>query len=171
MGVSDMIRRRIGRQLRDSGALREVRDTVRATEKKMATEHTRVDRHIERTERQAERQAKRLDQLAEALASVQERLQPAEQIARLREVDHERMCSQVAALEARVARLEQLQSDGPLVADAEATAASTSLLDEIRREHEQIRVRMQIITWYEERLRRVESSLLALYEGDRRHPV
>jgi len=42
---------------------------------------------------------------------------------------------------------------------------ATDALGQIRREHEQIRIRMQIIASYEERLRRVDESLVSLYEG------
>jgi chromosome segregation ATPase len=166
-------RRRLGRELRETTALKEVRAGLQAVEKRTAAEHDRLDRQLER----AERQVKRVDKLTETLAAVQERLGPIEGIFRVREVDHERMSSQLAALEARVGRLEEHLADHALVSgsdaglDAEGRATATSLLDEIRREHEQIRVRMQVITWYEERLRRVEASLVSLYDGDRRHPV
>ena len=169
MSLTDRIRRRIGRQLRDSGALREVRDSARVAETRIAREQARLDKRIER----AEQQGKRIDRLTETIAAMQQRFGPVEGIAHVREVDHVRMSSQLAALEARVGRLEQHLSDGVIVGelDADGRATATSLLDEIRREHEQIRVRMQVITWYEERLRRVEASLTALYDGDRRHPV
>ena len=46
----------------------------------------------------------------------------------------------------------------PVLAEGEDEAEARRLIDEIRREHEQIRVRMQVISAYEERLRRVEAT-------------
>ncbi len=174
MSLTAKVRRRLGRELRNSSPLKEVGSRLSASEKRIAAEHERLDRQIARIDRHMERaeaQAKRLDRLAQTMSTVQERLKPTEEITRLRDLDHERMTSQVRALEERVGKLEEQLADGTVVADTESTQRSISLLDEVRREHEQIRVRMQVITWYEERLRRVESSLLALYDGDPRHPV
>ena len=55
--------------------------------------------------------------------------------------------------------------------DDESVAEGRGLLDEVRTEHARIRARMQVVSAYEERLRRVEESVAELYEGDRRHPV
>ena len=55
--------------------------------------------------------------------------------------------------------------------DDERLAEGRGLLEEVRTEHARIRARMQVVSAYEERLRRVEESVAELYEGDRRHPV
>ena len=47
----------------------------------------------------------------------------------------------------------------------------SALVDDVRTEHARIRARMQVISAYEERLRRVEESVAELYEGDPRHLV
>ena len=77
---------------------------------------------------------------------------------RLLERDLERMGYQLAALETRFDARTQAEADpsavevtgDPLVDGARAC------LDEIRREHDQIRVRFRVITAYEERMRRLE---------------
>ena len=55
--------------------------------------------------------------------------------------------------------------------DDDQLAAGRTLLDEVRTEHARIRARMQVVSAYEERLRRVEESVTELFDGDRRHLV
>jgi hypothetical protein len=55
--------------------------------------------------------------------------------------------------------------------DDDQLAAGRTLLDDVRTEHERIRARMQVVSAYEERLRRVEESVTELFDGDRRHLV
>ena len=76
----------------------------------------------------------------------------------------------------RLADLEQLLADSASGVtakrpDDEQLAAGRSLLDEVRTEHARIRARMQVVSAYEERLRRVEESVTELFDGDRRHLV
>ena len=40
----------------------------------------------------------------------------------------------------------------------------------MRREHDQARVRFQVISAYEERLRRLEAAVVEMYDGDIRNP-
>lgn len=82
----------------------------------------------------------------------------------------------VGTLEVRLADLEQRLADtrsgvtaNP--ADDDQLAAGRTLLDEVRTEHARIRARMQVVSAYEERLRRVEESVAELFDGDRRHVV
>ncbi|GGS17803.1 MULTISPECIES: hypothetical protein [Actinokineospora] len=70
----------------------------------------------------------------------------------------ERVIPQVAALEARLAELDDLIAAGPAWRDTEA-APARSLIDEIRREHARIRVRLTGVAQYEERLGRLEERL------------
>jgi hypothetical protein len=67
--------------------------------------------------------------------------------------------------------LEERLQTGTFVADDASMAQARSLVDEVRREHEQVRVRMQLVSHYEERLRRVEQALAGLHGGDPRQPV
>jgi chromosome segregation ATPase len=170
------LRSRVGNALRNSSALREVRA---AAEKRAAALETRVeaaDLRIGRYARQTdqlrgliEAQAKQIAQLRETTKELQKYVQAATKSDRIRELDHNRIMSQVGALEERVGRLEQRLSDTTLVSGDADVGEGRALLEEMRREHEQARARFQTISWYEERLRRVEASLASLYEGDARH--
>jgi hypothetical protein len=115
-------------------------------------------------EAKLDRQAKQIDALTKGLASVKERLRPVE-------VEHGRLRVQVGVVEERMGRLEQRLESGSFVADDASMAEARSLVDEVRKEHEQARVRMQIVSHYEERLRRVEEALVGLHGEDVRHPV
>ena len=80
----------------------------------------------------------------------------------------------MGALEQRMGRIEELLGTGTFVADDAEQAEARSLVEEVRREHEQVRVRMQIISHYEERLRRLEATVAGLSdltEGEARHLV
>jgi DNA repair exonuclease SbcCD ATPase subunit len=68
----------------------------------------------------------------------------------------QRLEPQLASLEQRLEELRQRYDTriDPGTGDEQAEAAR--LVDLVRREHEQIRARMTAISWYEERLRRLE---------------
>ena len=90
--------------------------------------------------------------------------------------ERERRDSQFGAIEVRLADLEQRLHDarphaGGTPPDDEALAQASTLVEDVRTEHARIRARMQVISAYEERLRRVEESVSELYEGDPRHLV
>ena len=81
----------------------------------------------------------------------------------LREVDErsawtanemERLAPHVAALEQRLAAVQRALDDASLTADP--PTADRTVLDEIRSEHERVRARLQVVSQYEERLRRLE---------------
>lgn len=67
----------------------------------------------------------------------------------------ERIIPQVASFESRLAAVEELLAAVPAGDDAQV-AQARSLIDEIRREHAQIRVRLTGVAQYEERLGRLE---------------
>ena len=98
----------------------------------------------------------------------------------LETVERERRDAQFGTLEVRLAELEQQLGDarparpgddGAAAVDGDDLAAARRLVDEVRTEHERIRVRMQVVSAYEERLRRVEESVAKVYDGDPRHLV
>ena len=97
----------------------------------------------------------------------------------LETVERERRDAQFGTLEVRLAELEQRlgealparSDDGAAAVDGDDLAAARRLVDEVRTEHERIRVRMQVVSAYEERLRRVEESVAKVYDGDPRHLV
>lgn len=91
-------------------------------------------------------------------------------------VERERRDLQFGAVETRLADLEQRLADVRAghaggAPDAADVAEGRALLAEVRDEHARVRARMQVVSAYEERLRRVEESVAELYDGDRRHLV
>jgi uncharacterized coiled-coil protein SlyX len=142
-----------------------LRSRVARQSSALATMRERLDGQQQRVARQDER-----------LKDLEARVKDLGRATTLDTVERERRDAQFGTLEVRVADLEQRLADArpastgtPL--DDEQLAEGQSLLEEVRTEHDRIRVRMQIVSAYEERLRRVEESVAALYDGDRRHPV
>jgi DNA repair exonuclease SbcCD ATPase subunit len=75
-------------------------------------------------------------------------------------VNHfERLQVQVASLETRLEEVRQLLEDPLQPGTSEERAEARGLLDEIRREHQQIRARMTAVSWYEDRLRKLEDAV------------
>ncbi len=109
--------------------------------------------------------------VAEALHDLQERVAELE-----RRVDNERrrvgahdrdlarIGPQVAALEERVEALRE-RLEPPAVATAAEADQARSLLDDVRREHARVRVRVTSLTRYEERIRQLEDAVAVLGEG------
>jgi hypothetical protein len=131
----------------------------------LSTLRTRLDEQKQRIARQDQR-----------MKALEARVKDLNRATSLDLREGERRDSHVGALEVRLADLEQLLADSASgVAakrpDEEQLAAGRSLLDEVRTEHARIRARMQVVSAYEERLRRVEESVTELFDGDRRHLV
>jgi len=144
----------------------------------MEEANARLDRQLARLETQGRRldsHQQKIGELRTALNAMNEalrdRLTPIEKRDAVREVEHVRLHSQVGAIEERLGRIEELLSYPRMAVSEGADGEAVEVLAAIRREHEQIRVRMQIISSYEERLRRVEASVIAMYQGDHRHQV
>ena len=114
---------------------------------------------------------------AAALADLVRRVGALETTGKHRDVELERRSAQIGTLEERLGRIDQTlasqlrRSHSPAMPAGAAAGEAFDLLDSIRKEHEQIRVRMQIVATYEERLRRVEESLISLNLGDDRHQL
>jgi len=70
-----------------------------------------------------------------------------------------RIAPQLAALEAKVEDLRLMLAEAPRIDGPEDVATARSLVEQIQREHAQIRVRLSAVTTYEERLRRIEEKL------------
>lgn len=120
---------------------------------------------------QLDRQAKQLDKLNAAVVALRAEWKPVNAEAKYGVVEHGWMRNQVGVLEERLGRIEERLGSGTFVADDAQMAEARDLVQVVRQEHEQVRVRMQIISHYEERLRRVEDAMAQLYEGDPRHLV
>ena len=131
----------------------------------IATLRSRLDGHQERVGRQDQR-----------LRDLEARTKELERATTMDSIERERRDGQFGTIEVRLADLEQRLADSAAGAtgiplDDDQLAQGRGLLDEVRTEHSRIRARMQIVSAYEERLRRVEESVAELYDGDRRHPV
>jgi chromosome segregation ATPase len=128
----------------------------------------------ERTSKQLARQGRQLKQVVTRLSDIHEQLRPLTIASNHRDAEHEVLTAQMGALEERMGRIEERLGTGRFVADDDEQAEARRLVEEIRAQHEQIRVRMQIVSHYEERLRRLEAtvqSLSGLTEDGARHPV
>ena len=141
-----------------------LRAKVAAHTTALTTLRARVDEH-QRRMAQKDQQVKEL----EARVTYLDR-------ARVMEAaERERRDAQFGTIEVRLADLEQRLADTrSRVADPptdDELSRATGLVEEVRTEHARIRARMQVISAYEERLRRVEESVVQLYEGDPRHLV
>ena len=152
------------------GRLRRLR-TTRSLVRQARTDLVEQQRTLRRLAGAVERQGKKVDRIAARLGDFERLFEPIEKASGLRALEHGRFSYQIGAMEKRVGGLEQRMSDGRFVAESEEEAEARRLIDEIRREHEQIRVRMQVISAYEERLRRVEATVAELDDGDLRHQV
>lgn len=119
---------------------------------------------------QLERQARQIAELTSTVAALGKRVRPVELASSHRELEHGRAVIQVGILEERLGRIEERLRDTSWTGDSQDQSEARSLVAEIRREHEQVRIRMQVIGQYEERLRRLEDAVVKMYDGDVRHP-
>lgn len=119
----------------------------------------------------------RLDVLDEAVRHIREQVEAQErfrhdqvtQVGEIRQLagairfDLDRMSPSIAALEMR---LEELRHEVVRVRVGEPAASSPSwqLLEEVRREHSQVRARLTTVAAYEERLRRLEGTSAPITE-------
>jgi chromosome segregation ATPase len=127
---------------------------------------------VDQQRSQAQKLETRLKTLEREVAALRERVRPVELASNRREVEHGRVSVQVGVLEQRLGEIEERIATGTFVADDAEQAEARRLVDEVRHEHQQARVRFQIISHYEERLRRVEQALVELLDdGDLRQPV
>lgn len=139
----------------------------------------RVAKHtsaISTLKARVDEQQQRLGRQDQRLGDLEARVKDLDRATVLDTTERERRDAQFGTLEVRLADLEQRLADSAAGAtgiplDDEQLAQGRGLLDEVRTEHSRIRARMQVVSAYEERLRRVEESVAELYDGDRRHPV
>jgi len=134
----------------------------------------RVDKQARATQKlrgRLERQSRRIDRLQASITEIRETLAPTLHGQRQREVDYLRAMQQLGALETRIGRIEEKLESDDLTSDDASLNEARSLVDTVRREHDQARVRFQIIAAYEERMRRLEAAIIDMYDGDVRHPI
>jgi len=124
----------------------------------------------------ADDQQARLTRHDQALKDLLAKVAYLERARTMEAAERERRDAQFGTIEARLAELEQRLRDvrspaGGAPPGDDEVAQAAGLVDEVRTEHARIRARMQVVSAYEERLRRVEESVAELYEGDPRHLV
>ncbi|MGH3878630.1 MAG: hypothetical protein ACRDSK_16485 [Actinophytocola sp.] len=102
-------------------------------------------------ERRLEEQRQRMDRLAE----LERRFREVEKAQHWSANELERIIPQIAAQESQLESLREKIGAVP-AADQPQIDESRSLIDEIRREHSQIRVRLTAVAQYEDRLRKLE---------------
>ena len=112
----------------------------------------RVDKYahgLEQTKERLERQNKKLERAQEQITELTDALGAVVKAEKLRETDFRRATQQLASLEVRLGMIEEkLDSDRYVVSDADQVQAR-SLVDAVRREHDQVRARFQVIAGYE----------------------
>lgn len=110
-------------------------------------------------------------ELRSSFASFAKRFRTVELATIHREREHGNLTIQVGICEERLGRIEEQLGEEHLSTNPDEEAEARSLLAEVRREHEQVRVRMQVIGQYEERLRRLEAAVVNCHGDDVRHPI
>jgi hypothetical protein len=125
---------------------------------------------LDKQAKQLDQQARQIADLKATVTALSKRFHPVALASSHRELEHGRAVIQVGVIEERLGRIEELLRGDRFTGDAEEHAEARSLVAEVRREHEQVRIRMQVIGQYEERLRRLEDAVVKMYHGDVRHP-
>jgi chromosome segregation ATPase len=97
----------------------------------------------------------RIDDLERRFADLERRFGDLDRVQRWSANELERIIPQVAAQESQLESLREKITAVP-AADQPQIDEARSLIDEIRREHSQIRVRLTAVAQYEDRLRKLE---------------
>jgi hypothetical protein len=111
------------------------------------------------TEERLQRIQARLDRIAKRTDRVEKATRLTAKDAELHVREVNRIGPQLAALEDKVEDLRQALEATPRIDSDDDVREAQTLIDLIRREHKQIRLRLSAVTTYEERLRRVEDRL------------
>ncbi|MGZ4427883.1 MAG: hypothetical protein ACXVXC_10765 [Nocardioidaceae bacterium] len=102
---------------------------------------------------------RRIHRLADRVKRAERAVRSAAKENELRAREINRIAPQLAALEGKVEDLRQRLEPAPRCADEAELAESRGLVEEVRREHRQVRVRLSAVTTFEERVRRIEEKL------------
>lgn len=116
-----------------------------------------------------DQQAKQLAALKESTAKLRatiteqnRRIRVVELASEHREREHGNLTIQVGRCQELLGEFEERLRDERFITEPGEEAEARRLVEEIRREHEQIRVRMQAVAQYEDRLRRIEAAVAEL---------
>jgi chromosome segregation ATPase len=135
------VRTRLRRRLRRSSGVDQLTERLAKTDARLARQGEKLTTLGARVKRNREL----LDEMKPAAYRVQSLL--------------EILAAQVGAIEERLQDLTEKVEAGGFDATDDDKAETRSLIQEVREEHQRIRVRFGAVTRYEERLRRLESAL------------
>jgi chromosome segregation ATPase len=115
----------------------------------------RIERYFGKVDRLAGEHAESVDDLRGRLDDLSHRFEEMARLQRWSANELERIIPQIGAQESQLESLREKVSAVP-AADQPQVAQARSLIDEIRREHSRIRVRLTAVAQYEDRLRKLE---------------
>ena len=115
----------------------------------------RLEHYYDKIDRLADEHHESVDDLRGRLDDLTRRFDEVERLQRWTANELERIIPQVAAQESQLESLREKISAVP-AGDQAQIDESRSLIDEIRREHAQVRVRLTAVAQYEDRLRKLE---------------
>lgn len=154
------------------------RSRLESQRSRLESQRERLTKMDVRLRRELGRQDKRLIKQQQAIGDVRatvdrvdQRGQEVDQRDKIRELDFRRAMQQLASVEVRLGTLEEKFASETHSADDASTAEARTLIEDIRREHDQVRARFQVISSYEERMRRLEAAVSQLYDGDMRNSL
>ena len=119
----------------------------------------------ERVDQQAKQVAETKDAVAKlrsTLTTLGRRVRAVELASEHREREHRNLTIQVGRCQELLGEFEERLRHEHFITEPAEEAEARRLVDEIRREHERIRVRMQAVAQYEDRLRRIEAAVADL---------
>lgn len=119
----------------------------------------------ERVDQQAKQVAETkaaVAKLRTSLTTLGTRVRAVELASEHREREHGNLTIQVGRCQELLGEFEERLRHERFIAEPAEEAEARRLIDEIRREHERIRVRMQAVAQYEDRLRRIEAAVADL---------
>ncbi len=115
----------------------------------------RLEHYYGKVDRLAEEHHESVQELKGRIDELTRRFDELERLQRWTANELERVVPQVASQESQLESLREKISAAP-AGDQPQAAEARSLIDEIRREHAQIRVRLTAVAQYEDRLRKLE---------------
>jgi chromosome segregation ATPase len=115
----------------------------------------RLEHYYDKIDNLANEHRSSVDDLTRRLDDLAHRFDEVERLQRWSANELERIIPQVAAQESQLESLREKITAVP-VGDQPQVDEARSLIDEIRREHMQIRVRLTAVAQYEDRLRKLE---------------
>jgi hypothetical protein len=104
----------------------------------------------------------------EVVEPQKERLDALEKEMAVARVDLDRIATDLRSLEQRLDAM--TAATDPVTGDEAEVAEARNVLEAVRSEHARVRARLQVVSRYEERIRRIEEAVVKLYGGDLRGP-